>query len=118
MPENNKYEPAIGLSIVAAETSPPELVTSQDSVKNKSNDIAMDNILGSNTFNIFLILRISANIRPMPFSIAFNTDFTILLGATVALFIAIFTGVRKKSDRWEAGLFVAFFAGYMVCLAP
>lgn len=109
-------EKLIGLTIVAAGTSLPELVTSLVAVKKKSNDIAVGNILGSNIFNIFLILGISSTIRPMPFSIAFNIDITILLAATAALFIAMFTGVRKKLDRWEAGLFVASFAGYMAYL--
>lgn len=109
-------EKIIGLTIVAAGTSLPELVTSLVAVKKKSNDIAVGNILGSNIFNIFLILGISSTIRPMPFSTVFNTDITILLAGTVALFIAMFTGVRKKLDQWEAGLFVAFFVGYMVYL--
>jgi cation:H+ antiporter len=109
-------EKIIGLTIVAAGTSLPELVTSLVAVKKKNNDIAVGNILGSNIFNIFLILGISSTIRPMPFSTVFNTDITILLAGTVALFVAMFTGVRKKLDRWEAGLFVAFFVGYMVYL--
>jgi len=67
-------EKIIGLTIVAAGTSLPELVTSLVAVKKKSNDIAVGNILGSNIFNIFLILGISSTIRPMPFSTVFNTD--------------------------------------------
>jgi cation:H+ antiporter len=109
-------EKIIGLTIVAAGTSLPELVTSLVAIKKKSNDIAVGNILGSNIFNIFLILGISSTIRPMPFSTVFNIDITILLAGTVFLFIAMFTGVRKKLDRWEAGLMVAFFVGYMVYL--
>jgi cation:H+ antiporter len=109
-------EKIIGLTIVAAGTSLPELVTSLIAVKKKNNDLAVGNILGSNIFNIFLILGISATIRPMPFSTAFNTDITILLVGTGALFVAMFTGVRKKLDRWEAALFVAFFTGYMIYL--
>ncbi len=109
-------EKIIGLTIVAAGTSLPELVTSLMAVKKKSNDIAVGNILGSNIFNIFLILGISSTISPMPFSTVFNIDITILLAGTVFLFIAMFTGGRKKLDRWEASLLVTFFIGYMFYL--
>jgi cation:H+ antiporter len=109
-------EKIIGLTIVAAGTSLPELVTSLVAIKKKSNDIAVGNILGSNIFNIFLVLGISSTIKPMPFSTVFNIDITILLAGTVALFIAMFTGGKKKLDRWEAALLVAFFVGYMVYL--
>ncbi len=109
-------EKIIGLTIVAAGTSLPELVTSLVAIRKKSNDIAVGNILGSNIFNIFLILGISSTIKPMPFSTVFNTDITILIAGTVALFVTMFTGIRKQLDRWEAALLILAYAGYMVFL--
>ncbi|HPR33294.1 MAG TPA: calcium/sodium antiporter [Prolixibacteraceae bacterium] len=109
-------EKIIGLTIVAAGTSLPELATSLVAAIRKNNDIAVGNIIGSNIFNIFLILGVSALIRPVAFNIQFNTDLYILLGGTAFLWLAMFTGRRKKLDRWEAGLLLAFFVGYTVFL--
>lgn len=109
-------EKIIGLTIVATGTSLPELVTSLVAIREKSNDIAVGNILGSNIFNIFLILGISSTIKPMPFNTVFNTDITILIAGTVALFVTMFTGIRKQLDRWEAALLILAYAAYMVFL--
>jgi len=109
-------EKVIGLTIIAAGTSMPELVTSLVAVKKKSNDIAVGNVIGSNIFNIFFVLGTSALIRPMTYSFVFNTDVTILIAGTIGLFIAMFTGVKKKLDRWEAAIFVIFFVSYIVLL--
>ena len=56
----------IGLTIVALGTSLPELATSVVAAFKKKSDIALGNIIGSNIFNVFLILGISATIRPLP----------------------------------------------------
>jgi cation:H+ antiporter len=52
----------------------------------------------------------------MTYSFVFNTDVTILIAGTIGLFIAMFTGVKKKLDRWEAAIFVIFFVSYIVLL--
>ncbi|MDI3521222.1 MAG: cation:H+ antiporter [Anaerophaga sp.] len=109
-------EKVIGLTIIAAGTSMPELVTSLVAVKKKSNDIAVGNVIGSNIFNIFFVLGTSALIRPMTYSFVFNTDVTIFIAGTIGLFIAMFTGVKKKLDRWEAAIFIIFFVSYIVSL--
>jgi cation:H+ antiporter len=103
----------IGLTIIAAGTSLPELATSVVAALKKNNDIAVGNIIGSNIFNIFLILSVSSFIRPIEFNTVFNTDLYILAGGTIFLFIAMFTGKKKKLDRWEAALLLAAFIGYM-----
>jgi cation:H+ antiporter len=79
-------EKIIGLTIVAAGTSLPELVTSVVAAFKKKSDIAIGNIVGSNIFNIFLILSISSLIRPIDYNPAFNTDLYILAGGTIFLF--------------------------------
>ena len=105
-------EKIVGLTIVAAGTSLPELTTSVVAALKKNNDIAVGNIIGSNIFNIFLILSVSSIIRPIPYDLRFNTDLLMLAGGTLFLFIAMFTGHRKKLDRWEAAILLLTFIAY------
>lgn len=109
-------EKIIGLTIVAAGTSLPELVTSVIAGLKKNNDIAIGNIIGSNIFNIFLILGLSAVIRPQEFNTAFNSDILMVALGTVFLFIAMFSGKKHRLDRWEAGLMLLAFIGYTIFL--
>jgi len=109
-------EKIIGLTIVAAGTSLPELATSVVASMKKNNDIAIGNIIGSNIFNIFLILGVSALIKPLHFELAFNQDIYILIGGTLFLFLAMFLGKRKTLDRWEAALLLIAYLGYTTYL--
>ena len=109
-------EKIIGLTIVAAGTSLPELATSVVAALKKNNDIAVGNIIGSNIFNIFLILGISSVIKPLGFDVSFNTDIYLLGFGTIVLLIFMFTGKKKKLDRWEAALLLAVYIVYTVKL--
>ena len=109
-------EKIIGITILAAGTSLPELATSVMAAIKRNNDIAVGNIIGSNIFNIFLILSVSSLINPIKFDIVFNTDLYILAGGTIFLFIAMFTGKKKKLDRWEAALLLLSYSIYTVYL--
>lgn len=109
-------EKIIGLTIVAAGTSLPELATSVVAAVKKNNDIAIGNIIGSNIFNIFLILGVSSAIKPLPYDRAFNGDMFFLAAGTIALFAMMFTGGRKKLDRWEAAILLTVFITYTVIL--
>lgn len=106
----------IGLTIIAAGTSLPELVTSLVAALKKNSDIAIGNVIGSNIFNILLILAISAFVNPIEYSPNFNQDLLILIGGTVFLIIAMFTGKRKKLDRWEALILLSFYLIYTTYL--
>lgn len=106
-------EKFIGSTIVAAGTSLPELATSAVAAYRRRCDIAVGNIVGSNIFNILAILGLSAVIRPAPYPAAFNADTYILVGATLLLFLVMFTGKRHRLDRWEAGLMLIGYAGYV-----
>ncbi|AWX44484.1 putative membrane protein [Flagellimonas maritima] len=99
----------IGLTIIAAGTSLPELVTSIVAALRKNSDIAIGNVIGSNIFNILLILSISSLLNPIEYNTNFNQDLLILIGGTVFLVIAMFTGKRKKLDRWEALILLSFY---------
>lgn len=109
-------ETLIGLTIVAIGTSLPELVTSVVAALKKNLDIAVGNIIGSNIFNILLILGLSSLIRPVKFDPALNTDLAFLIIGTLFLFIAMFTGRRLKLDRWEAALLLIAYIVYTIYL--
>ncbi|MFP8490202.1 calcium/sodium antiporter [Gracilimonas sp. Q87] len=110
-------EKIIGLTIIAAGTSLPELATSVLAAFKKNTDIAVGNIIGSNIFNIFLILGVSSLVKPIHYSPSFNSEMYLLAGGTMLLFIGMFTGKKKKLDRWEAALLLLIFfvyTGYLV----
>jgi cation:H+ antiporter len=109
-------EKIIGLTILATGTSLPELATSVMAAIKKNNDIAVGNIIGSNIFNIFLILSASSLINPIKYNNVFNTDLYILAGGTIFVFIAMFTGKKKKLDRWEAYILLIFYLCYIIYL--
>lgn len=105
-------EKIIGLTIVAAGTSLPELATSVMAALKKNADIAVGNIIGSNIFNVLLILGTSAVVQPLPYNTIFNNDVYLLLGGTIFLMIFMFTGGKKKLDRWEALLLIVVYLVY------
>ena len=104
----------IGLTIVSAGTSLPELVTSVVAACKKNSDIAVGNIIGSNIFNIFFVLGVSSLIKPLPIAVGINIDFLVLIGASLILFLSMFTGKRRIIDRWEGVLFLVFYIAYMI----
>jgi cation:H+ antiporter len=106
----------IGLTIVAAGTSLPELATSTVAAVKRNNDIAVGNIIGSNVFNIFFILGVSTLIKPVEYNIKFNDDLYLLGIGTILLFIAMFSGKKRKLDRWEAGILLLIYIGYTALL--
>jgi cation:H+ antiporter len=109
-------EKLIGLTILAAGTSLPELATSAVAAYKKNTDIAIGNVIGSNIFNIFFILGITGLINPMPYSIAMNFDQYVLMAGTVVLMIFMFTINTRKLDRWEAFILLISYFAYTVYL--
>lgn len=109
-------EKVIGLTIIAAGTSLPELATSLVAAYRKNPDIAVGNIVGSNIFNILLIGGMVSVVKPVSYSPVFNIDFYILAAGTVLLFITMFTSQKHKLDRWEAALLLTLYAGYTTWL--
>ncbi|MBR9999293.1 MAG: calcium/sodium antiporter [Cyclobacteriaceae bacterium] len=109
-------EVIIGLTIIAAGTSLPELATSVVAAIKKNNDIAVGNIIGSNIFNIFFILGISSLIRPVDYNDVFNRDLYLLAAGTIILFAAMFISKKKKLERWEAAILVLLYIIYIIYL--
>lgn len=109
-------EAMIGLTIVAVGTSLPELATSAVAAFKKKPDIAIGNVVGSNLFNIFWVLGLSATIRPIPFNSMLNTDIAVCTLATILLFIFCFTKKQYQLDRTEGAIFIAAYIAYIVYL--
>lgn len=109
-------EKLIGLTILAAGTSLPELATSAVAAYRKNTDIAIGNVVGSNIFNIFFILGITGVIQPTHYNISMNFDFMVLGGATLVLMIFMFTLNQRKLDRWEAIMMLLSYLVYTILL--
>ncbi len=106
----------IGLTILAAGTSLPELATSAVAAYRKNTDIAIGNVIGSNIFNIFFILGITGLVHPITYNVALNFDMEILGASTIVLMIFMFTINQRKLDRWEAFLLLAAYICYTTFL--
>ena len=105
-------ETLIGLTIVAAGTSMPELVTSVMAAIRKQTDVALGNILGSNIYNILGIGGVTALIAPteVPAQIA-NFDNWVMIAVSLLMLLFCWTG--RKLSRVEGGIFVAIYVGYV-----
>ena len=109
-------ETIIGLSIVAIGTSLPELVTSVVAALRGQNDVAFGNIVGSNIYNVFGILGVTALVQPIPVPREIiAVDIWVMLVATGALIVLARTGHRIT--RSEGALMLAGYAGYTAWLA-
>ncbi|MFH1289969.1 MAG: sodium:calcium antiporter, partial [Nanoarchaeota archaeon] len=106
----------ISATIVAIGTSLPELVTSVTAALKKDVDMAVGNVVGSNIFNIFWILGITAIFAPLSVPSFINTDLIILVLATLALFAFMFLGKKHHLTRWEGIAFVLAYIAYIIFL--
>lgn len=105
-------ELVIGLTVVALGTSLPEFMVSFMSVLRGSSDMSVGNIIGSNVFNILVILGASAMMRPMMVEkTLLRRDIPLCFVASVLLVLFAFTS--DMITRWEGLLLVAFFCGYL-----
>lgn len=109
-------EKLVGLTIVAMGTSLPELVTSVVAAFKGEKDIALGNVLGSNIFNILLIIGVSSLITPIPVARTLIVDFIFLIAVSVFIFGLIFFNKRqeKKLSRAEGAILVAIYVGYII----
>ncbi|MCF8366673.1 MAG: calcium/sodium antiporter [Bacteroidales bacterium] len=106
----------VGITIIAVATSLPELVTSIIAALKKNSGIALGNALGSNIFNIFLVLGISAFIRPLPFDTGLNFDITVMVGSNLVVALLVFAGKGKMITRSEGALMMIAYIAYVVWL--
>jgi cation:H+ antiporter len=106
----------VGLTIVAVGTSLPELATSAVAAHKRNVEIAVGNVVGSCIFNVFFVLGISSVIKPIPFDTKNNIDLAVMVLANLLLFAYMFTGKKRRLDRWEGFVFVVLYAGYIAFL--
>lgn len=106
-------EALIGLTIVGIGTSLPELATSVVATLKKQNDIAIGNVVGSNIFNIFWVLGLSATILQLPFNTATSVDVLVALGATMLLMGMVAVGGKHKLTHREGILFLGIYIAYI-----
>lgn len=103
----------IGLTILAAGTSLPELATSAVAAFHKKSDLAVGNIVGSNIFNLLLVLGMTSVVHsPLVYNVALNTDLIIVMIGTLLLFLFMFTVNKYKLDRSEGIVYLIGFVAY------
>ena len=100
------------LTILAGGTSFPELATCIVAAAKHKDQLALGNILGSNVFNILLILGCSSVITPLSFNGMSLVDVGVLIVSCVMLLLWAYTGRKCRIDRWEGALMLLAFAAY------
>lgn len=109
-------ESFIGLTIVSIGTSLPELATSVMAARKGNADIAVGNIVGSNIFNIFWILGISATIKNLPFPEISNIDIAVTGFASVALLLSMSYGKKYSIGKIDGVLYILIYVVYVITL--
>ena len=109
-------ESIIGLTLVAAGTSLPELATSVVAALKKNPEMAIGNAIGSNLFNIFFILGTSASITPLHLTGIQPADLAVLLGSSILLWVVALFFKKRTITRLEGIVLVGCFVAYNVYL--
>ena len=109
-------EKLISVTILAVGTSLPELVTSVSAAIKGKSDIAIGNILGSNIFNMLLIIGVSAMIKPIVYNTSYNLDMIFLIGGTLVLSLFPIIPPKNKMSRGNGLVYVLIYVGYLVSL--
>ncbi len=104
----------IGLTIVACGTSLPELATSIVAARKGRSAIAIGNVIGSNVFNILMIIGITGMVLPMDIQGITMLDLSVMMGSIVLMWLFSFT--KFKVERWEGAILAIGFFGYMTWL--
>ncbi len=110
-------ELVIGLTIVAAGTSLPEVAASVTAAIRGQRDIAVGNVIGSNTFNILGVLGLSGLIAPLPLAVPqslLEFDMLVMLAVAFACLPVFFTGATIA--RWEGAVFLGYYVAYVAFL--
>ena len=106
----------LSLTILAIGTSLPELVTSVTAAIKGNSDIAIGNIIGSNIFNILLIIGVSAIIKPIIYNVTYNFDLIILLVSTIILALFPIIPPKNKMSRANGVIYFLMYVVYLVVL--
>ena len=112
----NLSEKIISLTILAIGTSLPELVTSVTAAIKGNSDIAIGNIIGSNIFNMLLIIGVSSFIKPITFNVSYNIDFSVLIASSIILAIFPFIPPKDKMSRSNGIVYLFIYVAYLTIL--
>ncbi len=103
----------VGLTIVALGTSLPELATSVVAAYKKNCDLALGNIIGSVSFNVFFILGVSATVMPLPAYDGGMVDCIMVTLGALLVWLAVLTNRRHELNRWHGAILLALYAVYL-----
>ena len=106
-------EAIIGLTVVALGTSLPELATSVIAAAKHNSDIALGNVFGSNIFNVFFVLAISATVQPLPAYDGIELDACMAALGSIVVWMAVKTNRERKVQRWAGALLLLIYGGYL-----
>lgn len=109
-------EKIISVTILAIGTSLPELVTTVAAAIKKESDIAIGNILGSNIFNMLLIIGVSALIKPITYNISYNMDLYIVMAAAFVLFLFAYIPPKNQMSRMNGIVYLLLYVFYTINL--
>jgi len=109
-------EKFIAITLLAGGTSLPELVTCIVASTKQKDQLALGNILGSNVFNILLILGVSATIKPIDCGAMTIVDIVVLALSSIVVFTAAFFGKKNEIDRLDGAILLFMEAAYMTYL--
>lgn len=112
----NISEKIIGLTIVAIGTSLPELVTSIAASAKNNSDIAIGNIIGSNIFNILLILGLTSTINPFIYNSSYNIQLIFLIIASILILLFAYIGKKNTMTRKKGIIYLILYVFYLAIL--
>lgn len=106
-------EAVIGLTIVALGTSLPELATSAMAAFKHNSDIALGNVIGSNIFNVFFVLGMSAVIRPLPAYTGIQLDAWTAVVGSALVWIFVMSNKKRQIKRWGGAVLLLVYAAFL-----
>lgn len=107
-------EKMISLTIVAFSTSLPELITSITATRKGQVDMAIGNIVGSQIFNILLIIGVASVLHPITYSPSYNLDFMVLITGTILFSLFPYIGKKDEMTRKNGIIFLVIYIIYMI----
>lgn len=112
----NLSEKVIGVTILAIGTSLPELVTSVSAAIKGKSDIAIGNILGSNIFNMLLIIGVASIIQPITYNVNYNKDILILINGLLLLPLFTMIYPKNKIGKFNGAIYLFIYVEYIISL--
>lgn len=109
-------EAVISITIVAVGTSLPELITAIIAACKKNPQLALGNVIGSNVFNLLMILGVASTVHGFELKTINITDYLVAILASVLTFVVVFTFGKRRFDRIEGIIFVLIYISYTVYL--